>query len=85
MFNPVTTFIETDELEAFVAEGGRREVRYEPAGDGREPGCFRFGYTLRGRWFSFTLPDEVNDPSERERLILDLEPTAIKRLRDPRI
>ena len=76
-FNPTLAFIETDDLEQFVADGGSREVRYEDDG-------FRFAYKLGDRWISFTLPDEENDPSARERLILAIEANCLRQLRKTR-
>jgi hypothetical protein len=72
-FNPVLAFIETDELDHFVAMGGNREVRYETDG-------FTFGYTRDGLFASFKLPDTVTDPSEREFLILEAEGSILTQL-----
>lgn len=76
-FNPCLAFIETDDLEQFVADGGTRSIAYN-LGDGG----FRFEYRMDGRYLAYLLPDEINDPSERERLILDMEKTGMRHLRE---
>jgi len=71
--NPVLAFIETDNLQDFVAAGGNREVRYETDG-------FKFGYTIEGLNATFVLPDHMTDPTARERLILTAEQMVLDAL-----
>ena len=84
-FNPCLAFIESDEhdcpyhLGLFVADGGTRTIVYSPTDRG-----FRFEYRMDERYLAYLLPDEVNDPSERERLILSMEKSALKHLKGVR-
>lgn len=81
-FNPCLAFIETDEhdcpyhLGLFVADGGTRSVSYHSGDCG-----FRFEYRMDERYLAYLLPDEVNDPSERERLVLSMEKTGLQQLK----
>lgn len=67
-------FIETDDLQQFVTDGGRREIRYMD-------GAFVFGYEFQGRNGTFLLHDTVTDPSTRERDVLMGESAIIQELR----
>lgn len=75
MINPVNVFIETDDLEQFVAAGGTRTIAYSATDSG-----FRFEYRKDEHYLAYLLPDEINDPSERERLILEMERVAVGQL-----
>lgn len=83
--NPALAFIETDELEQFVADGGTREVRYcqvKTNGSGPVRSGFQFAYKQGERWAMFNLDDEVHDPSVREGLILAMEKSCLKSIRE---